>query len=55
MDMYHVMKAMRAVDFDGVLIADHVPLMGNHPRIGTAYTIGYMKALVERVNAEAKG
>jgi hypothetical protein len=38
-----------------VLIADHIPLMGNHPRVGTAYTIGYMKALLARVNAEAKG
>ncbi len=53
MDMYRVLKAMRAVDFDGVLIADHIPTMGNHPRVGTAYTIGYMKALVARVNAEA--
>jgi len=55
MDMYQVMKAMRAVDFDGVLIADHIPEMGSHPQVGTAYTIGYMKALLERVNAEAKG
>jgi mannonate dehydratase len=54
MDMYQVMKAMRAVDFDGVFIADHIPTMGNPPRIGTAYTIGYMKAMLERVNAEAK-
>ena len=54
MDMYRVVKAMRQVDFDGVLIADHIPLMANHPRIGTAFTLGYMKALVERVNAEAK-
>jgi mannonate dehydratase len=55
MDMYQVMKALREVDFDGVLIADHIPLMGNHSRVGTAYTIGYMKALLARVNAEAKG
>ncbi len=55
MDMYQVMKAMRAVDFDGVLIADHIPAMGSHPQVGTAYTIGYMKALLERVDAEAKG
>lgn len=54
MNMYEVLKAMRAVDFDGVFIADHIPLMGGDPKIGTAYTIGYMKALLERVNAEAK-
>jgi mannonate dehydratase len=53
MNMYSVLKAMRAVDFDGVFIADHIPLMGGDGKIGTAYTIGYMKALLERVNAEA--
>jgi mannonate dehydratase len=54
MNMYEVLKAMRAVDFDGVFIADHIPLMGGDHKIGTAYSIGYMKALLERVNAEAK-
>ena len=50
MDMYKVMKALRAVDFDGVVIADHIPQMGDDPRIGTAYSIGYMKALVKWAN-----
>jgi mannonate dehydratase len=54
MKMYHVMKTMREVEFDGVLIADHIPMMGNEHRLGTAFTIGYIKALVERVNAEAE-
>jgi mannonate dehydratase len=54
MDMYKVLKALRDVDFDGVMIADHIPLMANDHRIGTAFSIGYMKALLERVNAEAK-
>lgn len=53
MDMYRVVKALREVDFDGVIIPDHIPMMGNDRRIGTAYTIGYMKALIERANAEA--
>jgi mannonate dehydratase len=53
MDMYKVLKAMRDVDFDGVFIADHIPTMAGDHRISTAYTIGYMKALLERVNAEA--
>jgi len=52
MNMYRVMKALREVDFDGVIIADHIPLMVNDRRLGTAFTIGYMKALLERVNAE---
>jgi len=55
LDMYKVLKTMRAVDFDGVFIADHIPTMGGHPQVGTAFTIGYMKALLARVNDEAKG
>jgi mannonate dehydratase len=54
MNMYQVMKAMHEVDFDGVLIADHIPMMGNDYRLGTAFTVGYIKALVDQVNAEAE-
>jgi len=54
MDMYRVLKALHEVDFDGVLIADHIPRMANDQRVGTAYTIGYMKALLDRVNAEGQ-
>jgi mannonate dehydratase len=52
MDMYQVMKALRDVDFDGVMIADHIPQMTDDRRVGTAFSVGYMKALLERVNAE---
>ncbi len=52
-DMYKVVKALCQVDFDGVLIPDHIPMMADDRRISTAFTIGYMKALVERANAEA--
>jgi mannonate dehydratase len=52
MDMYQVMRALREVEFDGVAIADHIPLMANDHKVGTAYSIGYMKALLERANAE---
>lgn len=55
MNMYRVLKVMREVNFDGVFIADHIPLMANDHRVGTAYTIGYMKALKDRVEAEAGG
>ena len=55
MDMYRVMRALREVEFDGVIIADHIPLMADDPRVGTAFTIGYMKGLVERANAEFAG
>lgn len=36
----------------GVIIADHSPLMANDPHVGTAFSIGYMKTLLERANAE---
>jgi mannonate dehydratase len=52
MDMYKVMKALREVNFNGVVIPDHIPGMTNNHRVGTAYTIGYMKALLQRANEE---
>lgn len=52
-DMYLVMKAIREVDFDGVIIADHVPQMVGGPRTAWAHAIAYIKCLVDRVNAEA--
>ncbi len=52
-DMYRIMKALREVNYDGVVIADHVPRMVGGGRAATAYSIGYMRALIERVNAEA--
>jgi mannonate dehydratase len=50
-DMYQILKALKEVDFDGVIIADHIPGMV-YPNIGSAFSIGYMKGLVERVIAE---
>jgi mannonate dehydratase len=54
MDMYNVMKALKEVNFDGVVIPDHIPGMVGERRVGTAYSIGMMKALLQRANAEAK-
>lgn len=53
MDMYKVMKTLVDIRFDGVVIPDHIPTMLNDPRLGAAYTIGYMKALIQRANEEA--
>jgi mannonate dehydratase len=53
--MYQVVKALSDVAFDGVIIADHIPLMADDPKVGTAFSIGYMKALMERANAESAG
>lgn len=51
-DMYAVMKTLQEVDFRGVVIPDHIPQMADDPRLGTAFTIGYMKALLDRARAE---
>ncbi len=52
MDMYRVVKALREVDFDGALIPDHVPHTVGGRRVADAYSIGYMRALLERAEAE---
>jgi mannonate dehydratase len=52
MDMYKVMKTLREVNFEGVIIADHIPTMVGGPRVSTAYTIGYMNAMLRRANEE---
>jgi mannonate dehydratase len=53
-DMYRIMKALRDVNFDGIVILDHSPSMvgGNYAQM--AYGFGYMRALLSRANAEAK-
>jgi len=52
-DMYNIMKALRDVNFDGIVILDHSPSLvgGNYAQ--TAYGFAYMKALLNRANAEA--
>ena len=53
-DMYKIMKALRDVNYDGIVIPDHVPSMVGQ-RSGLAYCIAYMRALRDRANREAKG
>ncbi len=50
-NMYTIMKALKKVNFDGVLFPDHVPNMAG----GNAwpFSVGYVKALRDRVEAEA--
>ncbi|MFN0168318.1 MAG: mannonate dehydratase [Bryobacteraceae bacterium] len=52
-DMWKIMKALAEVDFRGIAIADHVPGMVGDSKTGWAYSIGYMKALRARAEAEA--
>ena len=54
-DMYDAMKALAEVGYDGTLIPDHVPQMGDDHRLGTAYTIAYMRALQKRAEDEVNG
>lgn len=54
MDMYKIMRTLREVNFDGAIIPDHVPEMIGGPRVGTAYSIAYMKAMRDRANAEVR-
>lgn len=51
-DMHQVMRALREVNYDGCIIPDHIPQMLGGSRPGLAYSIAYMKALVQAVNNE---
>jgi mannonate dehydratase len=53
-DMYKIMKSLHDVDFEGIAILDHSPSMvgGNYAQ--TAYGFSYMRALLNRANAEAR-
>lgn len=54
-NMYAVMRALREVNFDGCIIPDHIPAMLGGPRVGMAYSIAYMRALIQAVNYEFGG
>ena len=51
-DMYQAMRALAEVKYDGTLIPDHIPQMGDDGRLGTAYTLAYMRALQKRAEEE---
>jgi mannonate dehydratase len=52
-DMHKILKALKDVGFDGVIIADHIPAMAYGPYTGTAFSVGYIKGIVDHVIAEA--
>ena len=54
LDMYRVMKALRQVNYTGIVVPDHVPqFVGDQQRrAGIAYLISYMRALIRRANEE---
>lgn len=53
-DMYKIMRALKKVDFRGVIIPDHVPALSGDKdgRAGAAYCFGYIRALMQRAAAE---
>lgn len=53
-DMYRIMKALRDVSFDGIVILDHSPGMVGGGNAQTSYGFAYMRALLNRANAEAR-
>jgi len=54
-DMYKITKALREEDADCFIIADHWPDMVGGIMTGCAFTMGYIKALLERANEEVGG
>ena len=54
-DMYKIMKSLRDVNFDGIVVLDHSPGMVGGANVQTAYAFAYMRALLNRANAEAAG
>jgi mannonate dehydratase len=51
-DMYKIMKALRDVNYDGIVILDHSPNLIGGNYSATAYGFAYMRALLNRANAE---
>jgi mannonate dehydratase len=53
MDMYAVMRAFCEAGYGNTMTLDHTPrFVEGYEAAGTAYAIGYMRALVERAEAE---
>ena len=51
-DMIQGLRELRNANFNGVIVPDHVPGMKPMGGSGTAYTVGYMRALRDVINRE---
>ena len=51
-DMHRVVQALREIAFEGAIMSDHLPQMVGGRHAAEAWSIGYMKALVQAVNNE---
>ena len=55
MDMFQVMKALRDVGYDGMVMPDHIPSHSNRESglQGFAFAFGYIKAMIQAAGSEA--
>ena len=52
LSMYEIMKVLGEVNFDGMVVPDHVPICEGSeagPQAGEAYSFGYIRALMQAV------
>jgi mannonate dehydratase len=55
MDMYRLMKTFVESGYNGTMTLDHTPqFVSRYPGAGPAYAIGYMRALLQRAQAEVQ-
>lgn len=55
LNMYRVMKALGEVDFNGMVVPDHVPRCGASeagPKSAEAFIFGYTRAMIQAVSVE---
>ena len=51
-DMHRVVQAFRRAGYDGVLWSDHLPQMVGGRHAAEAYSVGYLRAMIQAVNNE---
>jgi mannonate dehydratase len=54
MDMCRIIRALREINFDGIMILDHSPDMLGGRYAQTAYGVAYMRALLKEASEEVK-
>ncbi|NLX43873.1 MAG: TIM barrel protein [Chloroflexi bacterium] len=52
MDLSKVIAALRAVDFDGAIISDHLPAMVGGRHAAEAYHVGYMRGMLNAMQGK---
>lgn len=57
LNMYEIMKGLGQVDFDGMVVPDHVPVCEGSeagPKAAEAFIFGYIRALMQAVDTELR-